>query len=129
MSRRADVERSGMVFPDNLHNNDVGHGDRRAVSRRLESKLQTQIIRWLKDQGAYVIKPKPGPGVPVGCPDILFLFKNRWGAIECKADERAKMQPGQAATLDFLRGYNTFVYKVFPENWPEIKSLLSSCFF
>lgn len=95
----------------------------------MERRLQTKIIRWLKGQGAYVIKTRPGAGTPVGCPDIIFLFKNRWGAIEVKADERARWQPGQKPTLLFLRGQNDFVYKVYPENWDEIKSELSSGFF
>lgn len=95
----------------------------------MEKKLQAAIIKWLKDQGAYVIKVRAAPGVPVGCPDILALYEDRWAVIEVKADERANMQPGQQATLNFLRGYNPFVYKVWPEIWPAVKSQLSSDFF
>lgn len=95
----------------------------------MERKLQSEIIKWLKSQGAYVIKPRSGPGVPTGCPDVIFFYRERWGVIEVKADEHAKMQPGQQATLDFLRHYNPFVYKCWPENWPVIKSQLSSRFF
>lgn len=95
----------------------------------MEKKLQSAIIKWLKSQGAYVIKPRSGPGVPAGCPDIIFLYGNRWGVIEVKAEEHAKMQPGQQPTLDFLLTHNPFVYKCWPDNWPEIKSLLSREFF
>lgn len=95
----------------------------------MEKKLQAEIIKWLKSQGAYVIKPRSGPGVPVGCPDIIALYRNRWCVIEVKADEKAEMQPGQQPTLDFLGRQNTFVYKCWPEIWPIIKSLLLSDFF
>jgi Holliday junction resolvase len=95
----------------------------------MERKLQSEIIKWLKSQGAYVIKPRSGPGVPVGCPDIICLYKNRWCVIEVKADEHAKMQPGQQSTLDFLGRDNAYVYKVWPEKWPLIQTHLLTGFF
>lgn len=94
----------------------------------MEKKLQAEIIKWLRTSGCYVIKTKPGPGTPVGCPDIVFLH-NKWGVIECKADEKSKMQPGQPQTLEFLRGFSNHVYKVWPGNWPEVKALLQRDFF
>lgn len=95
----------------------------------MERKLQSAIIKWLKAKGAYVIKTRPGAGTPVGCPDILFLFKGSWGAIEVKASDSAKWQPGQEATVRHLRAWNEFVFKCYPENWPVVKSQLSRQFF
>jgi Holliday junction resolvase len=99
------------------------------MATTVEGKLQSEIIKWLKSQGAYVIKPRPGPGVPVGCPDILFLFEGAWGAIECKASPTAPYRVGQEPTLARLNNWSPFVYTAYPENWPEIKTELTTLFF
>lgn len=95
----------------------------------MEKKLQSEIIKWLKSMGAYVIKVRAAPGVPVGCPDVIALYQDRWCVIEVKADENSRMQPGQQATLDWLGGQNPYVYKCWPEIWPIIKSQLQRDFF
>lgn len=95
----------------------------------MEAKLQTQILRWLKSKGAYVIKTKPGPGTPVGCPDIVFLYEGAWGVIEVKADAKSPFRPGQRATLDRLDDWSPFVYIAYPEIWPQIKDELTVTFF
>jgi Holliday junction resolvase len=87
----------------------------------MEAKLQSKIIRWLKDQGFYVIKTRPGPGMPVGCPDIIALYDNRWLAIEVKADIKSSFRVGQLQTLQHLKQDNRFVYVANPENWPGIR--------
>lgn len=95
----------------------------------MESKLQSKIIKWLKDKGAYVIKTKPGMGTPTGCPDVIFLFENTWGAIEVKASRQSKYGMGQRATLAHLGEWTPFVYTANPENWPEVKANLELHFF
>lgn len=94
-----------------------------------EKKLQTQIIKHLKGKGCYVIKTKPQPGIPVGCPDIIALYKNTWIAIEVKKARGAKYETGQEATLEFLSGLNAFVWTVYPENWENIKIILDTNLF
>lgn len=95
----------------------------------MEGKLQAQIIKWLKVHGAYVIKTKPGPGIPAGCPDIIFLLEGAWGALECKAASTSRYQPGQEATLKHLSAWSPFVWKAYPENWPLIQKELLAQFF
>lgn len=94
-----------------------------------EAKLQAKIIKFLKEKGAYVIKTRPGPGTPVGCPDILFLCEGAWGSIEVKASKGARYQPGQEATLARLQEWSPFVYTVDPENWDLIRKELLLLFF
>jgi hypothetical protein len=94
----------------------------------VEAKLQTDIIKWLKDHGVYVIKTRVLPGVPVGCPDIIGLYKDRWLAIEVKAKPGASYRPGQQQTLQMLGKGNTFVYVANPETWPTIKEEIMSQF-
>lgn len=94
----------------------------------MERKLERQAVQWLKEQGAYVVKLS-GPGVPVGAPDRLVLYEDRWCAIEFKASATATYRPGQRETLDFLRRGNPYVYTAYPENWPQIKQDLMDNFF
>lgn len=94
-----------------------------------ESKLQSEIISWLKINGVYVIKTKPGPGTPIGCPDIIGLYKGKWLAIEVKSDGKAKFQPGQRETLQRLNDLGGTVYVIYPEVWAAVKALLVAEFF
>lgn len=95
----------------------------------MESKLQTKIIKFLKDRGAYVIKTRVQPGTPVGCPDIIFLYEGAWGAIEVKASVRAPYRNGQEATLKHFESWTSFVYMAHPDNWETIKAELQHRFF
>lgn len=95
----------------------------------MEAKLQTKIIKFLKENNAYVVKTKPGPGTPVGAPDVLALFNTEWLAIEVKASRNAPYRVGQEATLKHLKDQNPFVYTAYPENWEQIKKELSNSFF
>ncbi len=88
-----------------------------------EVKLQTDIIKYLKKKGCYVIKTKPGTGTPTGCPDIIFLFEGFWGAIEVKASAKAPYQPLQKETLEKLNSWS-FAKSVYPDNWDDVKSEL-----
>lgn len=94
----------------------------------MEAKLQSKIIKWLKSQGCYVIKTRPGPGVPVGSPDIIALYGDKFLAIEVKASLAASFRPGQQEALAFLRRYNRFVYVVYPGNWEAVKAEVASQF-
>lgn len=85
----------------------------------MEAKTQKRLIQYLKGKGCYVIKTRPGAGIPVGCPDILFLFKDFWGAIEVKASENAVWQPLQKPTLEKLASWS-WARKVYPENVDEV---------
>ena len=94
-----------------------------------ERKLQSEIIKFLKSKGAYVVKTRAAPGVPVGCPDIIFLFEGAWGVVECKAARNSPYRVGQKATLAHLGAWSPFVYTAYPENWPLIKDELLTNFF
>ena len=85
-----------------------------------EAYLQAKIIRHLKSKGCYVIKTTPGPGVPVGCPDIIFMKDGFWGGIEAKASKTSRFQPLQKDTIALLNDMS-WCRPVFPENWADIK--------
>lgn len=94
----------------------------------MESKLQKKIIEWLKANGVYVIKTRVLPGVPVGCPDIIGLYQDRWLAIEVKRAANAPFRTGQQATLQHLKQQNRFVYVAHPDNWETVKHEIASLF-
>lgn len=95
----------------------------------MEQKLQTKIIHYLKLRGVYVIKTTPGAGTPVGCPDIIGLYREKHLEMEIKGDEKSPDQPLQLLTQQRLREYNKWVYRVHPKNWPIIKAELEKEFF
>lgn len=94
----------------------------------MEAKLQKKIIEWLKANGVYIIKTRVLPGVPVGCPDIIGLYKDRWLTIEVKRAYNAPFRPGQKPTIEHLRKGNDFVYVAHPDNWAEIKDEIAKHF-
>lgn len=65
----------------------------------MEKKVQDKIIKHLKSKKCYIIKTKPGPGTPKGCPDIIFMLEGFWGAIEIKAHENSPYQSLQPETI------------------------------
>lgn len=88
-----------------------------------EAKLQSDVIRYLRDKGCYVIKAKPGAGVPMGCPDIIFMLEGFWGGIEVKANPRSAFKVLQEETLEKLNIWS-WAKVVHPENWVEVKQEL-----
>lgn len=90
-----------------------------------ESKLQAEIIKYLKSKECYVIKTKPQPGIPIGCPDIIFLFEGFWGALEVKATSKPKWQPLQKETLEQLNEWS-WAKRVDPTSWPVVKAELET---
>lgn len=88
-----------------------------------ESKLQSEIIKYLKQKGCYVIKSRPGPGTPTGCPDIIFMLEGFWGAIEVKAGPSSRYQPLQKETLTLMNEWS-WAKRVDTSNWLAVKAEL-----
>lgn len=85
----------------------------------METKTQERLIRHLKKRGCYVIKTKPGPGTPVGCPDVIALYEGFWAAFEVKARKTAKFQPLQKDTIAKFENWS-FARVIYPENYDEV---------
>ena len=88
-----------------------------------ESIFQGKVIRWLKDQGAYVIKNTANPGVPMGCPDLVFFKEGFYGFLEVKPSKSARFQVLQKETIHKLDQWS-YAKVVYPENWIEIQNEL-----
>lgn len=85
----------------------------------MEAKTQARLIKYLKRKGCYVIKTKPGVGVPVGCPDIFAFYEGWWGAFEVKSSPYAHFQPLQKDTIKLLESWS-HARVVYPENLQDI---------
>ena len=90
-----------------------------------ESKLQTEISKWLRSRGCYVLVVQPTAGVPTGCPDIIALYSGGFIALEVKQDEKSHFQPLQRETLAKLDEMQ-YARAVWFDNWELIKVELSS---
>lgn len=86
-----------------------------------ESKLQSEIIRWLKSKGCYVIKHSAVAGVPTGTADLSFYYEGFYGFIEVKAAKASKVQPLQR---EFIKKMSDWSWARFvdPSNWEETKA-------
>lgn len=86
----------------------------------MEAKTQSKLIQYLKTKGFYVIKTRPGPGVPIGCPDVLAFKEGFWCAFEVKASKTSKFRPRQKETVEKFNDWS-YARVVYESNLAEIK--------
>ena len=92
--------------------------------KRFQAKLVKEIRECLPD--SFVIK-NDGSNVPQGFPDLLILYKDKWGSLECKKDEKASKQPNQDYYVNILNNMS-FSRFISPENREEVLNELFSTF-
>lgn len=90
-----------------------------------ESKVQSELIRYLKGKGCYVIKTRPGMGTPLGCPDVFAFFEGFWAAFEIKASPKSAFGPLQEETIKKLSDWS-FCCVVHTDNLQEVKQKLET---
>lgn len=88
----------------------------------IEKKLQSEIIKYLKSKGCFVMKCG-GAGVPTGTADVFFCIEGFYGFIEVKASKTSKFQPLQREFLEKMNNWS-WAKAVYPENWLEAKAEL-----
>ena len=91
----------------------------------MERKLQSDIIKWLKGQGCYVIKHTVISGVPAGTPDLSFYKGSLYGFIEVKASQKSRYQPLQKENIARFDEWS-FGRAVYPENWESTREELAT---
>lgn len=80
-----------------------------------QNKLMKKIQKLMPD----CLVMKNDPQRIQGIPDILVLYKNRWGMLEVKIDSLAPDQPNQAWYVETLSDMS-FASFINPENEEEV---------
>lgn len=93
-----------------------------------ESKFQSSLISEIKSKlpECFILK-NDGSNVPQGFPDLLILYKQKWGALECKRDSNAGKQNNQEYYVDRLNSMS-FSRFISPENKEEVLNELYTTF-
>lgn len=87
---------------------------------KIESRLQSDVRKYLKSMGCDVLVIKPQPGIPDGWEDITFFKEGFWGTIEVKDSPKAPYQPLQEERLKKHAEWS-WSRRVDPTNWQEVK--------
>jgi hypothetical protein len=93
----------------------------------LENKFQASLIKELKDMFPGCIVMKNDASYIQGIPDLLVLYKDKWGSLECKKNASAKKQPNQEYYVGRMNemSFSRFIY---PENREEVLHDLQQTF-
>lgn len=96
-----------------------------ARSSRLESGFQDKLRDELKNlfPGCLVFKMDQIQGIP----DLLVLYKNMWGFLECKKSAKASKRPNQEYYVEMLNQMS-FAKFICPENKEEVLHELCEAF-
>lgn len=87
-----------------------------------ESQFQAKVIRFLKDQGAYVIKMWGGGRFTrAGVPDIIACINGYFIAIELKT-ETGRVSKLQEYNIDRIRESGGVAIVLRPDKFEEFKS-------
>lgn len=89
------------------------------IMAKSESRFQSELIRELKDRlpGCYVLKNDAG--YLQGVPDLLVLYGDKWGTLECKRSKTASHRPNQDYHVQHMDEMS-FSRFIFPENKEEV---------
>lgn len=85
----------------------------------VESKYQLRLIKHLEERFPGIVILKNDPVYAQGIPDLLLLFRDRWAALEVKADKFAQTRPNQEYYIRRL-GAMSFAAFIYPENEREV---------
>lgn len=91
-----------------------------------ENQFQSALIYEIKGKlpECFILK-NDGSNVPQGFPDLLILYKDKWGALECKRDDKAEKQNNQEYYVNRLNDMS-FSRFISPENKEEVLNELFS---
>lgn len=84
-----------------------------------ERDFQGKLITELKDLLPGCVVMKNDPDYIQGIPDLLILYNDKWGALECKRSAKATHRPNQDFYVDRLNSMS-FASFIYPENKEEV---------
>lgn len=95
---------------------------------KCESQFQSALIKEIQSKltDCFILK-NDGSNVPQGFPDLLILYKDKWGSLECKRESTSSKQTNQDYYVDKLDNMS-FSRFISPENKEEVLNELYSTF-
>lgn len=93
----------------------------------LENKFQSNLIKEIKERFPGCIVMKNDSSYIQGIPDLLVLYKGKWGSLEVKKNATAKHQPNQDYYVGKMNemSFSKFIY---PENKDSVLDDLGKLF-
>lgn len=85
----------------------------------LESKFQAKLITEIKNMLPGCIVMKNDSSYIQGIPDLLILYKNKWGSLEVKKSAKASKRPNQEYYVGKMNDMS-FARFICPENKEEV---------
>jgi hypothetical protein len=86
---------------------------------RVESRFQGKLIKKLRVLFPGCIILKNDPEYIDDIPDLLILFEDRWGALECKSFEKAEREPNQGWYVEKMNRMS-FAAFIHPGNEEQV---------
>ena len=93
----------------------------------LENNFQAKLIKELKSIFTGCIVMKNDSSYIQGIPDLLILYKDKWGSLECKKSANARKQPNQEHYVELMNKMS-FSRFICPENKEEVLNDLHEAF-
>jgi hypothetical protein len=62
-----------------------------------------------------------------GIPDLLILYEDKWGSLECKKNAKASHRPNQEYYVEKMNDMSFSAF-IFPENKGEVLDALERSF-
>lgn len=93
----------------------------------LENNFQAKLIKELKSIFPGCIVMKNDSSYIQGIPDLLILYKDKWGSLECKKSANARKQPNQEHYVELMNKMS-FSRFICPENKEEVLNDLREAF-
>jgi hypothetical protein len=84
-----------------------------------ESTYQAGLIKRIETLIPGCVVLKNDPREIQGIPDLLVLYKDKWGMLEIKVSSKSKRQPNQMYYIETL-GEMSFAAFIHPENEEEV---------
>ena len=85
----------------------------------LENEFQSKLIKEIKRRFPGCIVLKNDPTYIQGIPDLIILYNDKWGALECKKNSKASKRPNQEYYIGIMNQIS-FARFIYPENKDEV---------
>lgn len=85
----------------------------------LENRFKTKLVNEIKEMLPGCMVLHLDPNEIQGIPDLLILYKNRWGCLEGKKTANATHRPNQDYYVNLMNDMS-FAAFIYPENKDEV---------